>query len=122
MVSLMSGCTALVSTTQQAGKATVALGHGVTYVSKATGNASVTEPNVPRYADAAAFVRSQRTMLARQAAAGGGEDINALALLLDKSDNADLGRWMQHHYADLFGANPSLSAQGLVARIDAHEG
>lgn len=119
---LMAGCTALSSTTEQAGKATVAISHGVTYVSKATGNASVTEPNVPRYADAAAFVRSQRPLLARQAATGGGEDIDALALLLDTSDNRDLGRWMQKHYQDLFGDSTSLSAQGLVARIDAHEG
>lgn len=119
---LMSGCAALSSTARQAGKATVAIGHGMTYVSKATGNASVTEPDVPRYVDAAAFVRSQRSMLARQAATGGGEDIDALALLLDKSDNKALGRWMQMHYANLFGTTPSLSAQKIVARIDAHEG
>lgn len=122
VVMLVSGCTALSSTTRQAGRATVAIGHGVTHVSKATGNASVTEPDVPRYVDATAFVRSQRSRLARQAAAGGGEDIDALALLLDKSDNDVLGRWMQTHYADLFGDSPSLSAQQLVVRIDAHEG
>lgn len=119
---LMSGCAALSSTAHQAGKATVAIGHGMTHVSKATGNASVTEPDVPRYVDAAAFVRSQRSMLARQAAAGGGEDIDALALLLGKSDNKALGRWMQMNYTHLFGNNASLSAREIVARVDAHEG
>lgn len=122
MALLISGCTALSSTARQAGRATVAISHGVTYVSKASGNASVTEPDVPRYVDATAFVRSRRAMLARQAATGGGEDIDALALLLNKSDNDDLGRWMQTHYADLFDSTPSLSAHKLVARIDAHEG
>lgn len=119
---LMSGCAALSSTAHQAGKATVAIGHGMTHVSKAAGNASVTEPDVPRYVDATAFVRSQRTLLARQAATGGGEDIDALALLLNKSDSNALGHWMQRHYADLFGNSPSLSSRKLVARIDAHEG
>jgi hypothetical protein len=121
-VVLASGCTALSSTTRQAGSATVAISHGVTYVSKATGNASITRPNVPRYADATAFVRSQRALLRRQAAAGGGEDIRALAILLNKTGNDELGRWMQMHYASLFGQTPSLSAQAVVDRIDMHEG
>lgn len=118
---LICGCSALSSTTRQAGKATAAIAHGITYMSKATGNASVTEPDVPRYADAAAFVRSQRPLLARQAAGGGGEDIDALALLLGRSGD-DLGRWMQTNYAGLFAQTPALSARGLVDRIDAQEG
>lgn len=119
---LVSGCSALSSTTKQVGKATAAVAHGVSYMSKATGNASVTEPDVPRYADAAAFVRSQRPLLARQAASGGGEDIDALALLLDRSSGDDLGRWMQTNYAGLFAQTPALSARGLVDKIDAQEG
>ena len=120
-LTMLAGCTALSSTTRRAGQASVATLKGVAHVSRATSNASVTQPDVPRYADADAFVRSQRQQLARQAAAGGGEDIDALAFLLNKPDNRALARWMQAHYHSLF-SNRSVSASTIVVRIDAQAG
>lgn len=120
-VSVLAGCTALSSTTHRAGQGAVTTLHGVAHVSRATSNASVTEPDVPRYADASAFVQSQRQQLARQAAAGGGEDIDALAFLLHKPDNRALARWMQAHYDSLF-SDRSVSASSIVSRIDAQTG
>lgn len=118
---VLSGCAALSSTTHRAGQASVATLKGVAHVSRATSNASVTEPDTPRYADAQIFVRSQRQQLARQAATGGGEDIDALAFLLDKPDNRALARWMQSHYDSLF-SDRSVSASRIVSRIDAQAG
>lgn len=118
---VLTGCSSLTSTTQRAGQASTATLKGVGYVSRATGRASVTEPDVPRYADATAFVRSQRERLARQAAAGGGEDIDALAFLMAKSDNQALARWMQTHYDSLF-SDRTVSASKIVSRIDAPAG
>ncbi|MGB7755858.1 MAG: DUF3015 family protein [Salinisphaera sp.] len=120
-LSMLAGCTALSSTTRRAGQASVATLKGVAHLSRATSNASVTQPDVPRYTDASAFVRSQRQQLARQAAVGGGEDIDALAILLNKPDNRALARWMQSHYHSLF-SDRSVSASTIVARIDAQAG
>ncbi|KEZ78755.1 DUF3015 family protein [Salinisphaera hydrothermalis] len=118
---LLGGCTALSITTKRAGQASMTTLKGVAHVSRATSNASVTEPDVPRYADAAAFVHSQRRQLARQAAAGGGEDIDALAFLLNKPNDGNLARWMQAHYRSLF-SDRSVSASTIVKRIDAQAG
>lgn len=118
---MLAGCTALSSTTRRAGQASVTTLKGVAHASRATTNASVTQPDVPRYADASAFVRSQRQQLARQAAVGGGEDIDALAFLLDKPNSRALARWMQSHYHFLF-SDRSVSASTIVSRIDAQAG
>lgn len=118
---VLTGCTALSSTTRRAGQASIATLKGVAHVSRATSNASVTQPDVPRYADASAFVRSQRQQLARQAAVGGGEDIDALAILLNKPNNRAMARWMQAHYQSLF-SDRSVSASTIVLRIDAQAG
>ncbi|MES1953686.1 hypothetical protein SAHY_03858 [Salinisphaera hydrothermalis EPR70] len=118
---LLGGCSALSITTKRAGQASMTTLKGVAHVSRATSHASVTEPDVPRYADATEFVRSQRRQLARQAAAGGGEDIDALAFLLNKPNHQNLARWMQAHYRSLF-SNRSVSASTIVMRIDAQAG
>lgn len=118
---MVTGCAGLSITTHRAGQASTTTLKGVAHVSRALGNASVTEPDTPRYADARAFVRSQRQRLARQAAAGGGEGINALAFLLGKPDNRALARWMQGHYQTLF-SDRSVSASTIVSRIDAQAG
>ncbi|HET7315776.1 DUF3015 family protein [Salinisphaera sp.] len=120
-VLMLAGCSALSCTTRRAGQASVTTLKGVAHISRATGNASVTAPDTPRYADARAFVRSQRKQLARQAAAGGGEDIAALAILLNKPDSRVLARWMQAHYRSLF-SDRSVSASTIVSRIDAQAG
>lgn len=117
----LSGCTALSITTQRAGQASTTTMKGAAHISSAIGDASVTQPDTPRYADAEAFVRSERTQLARQAAAGGGESIDALAVLLHKPDQDALARWMQSHYDVLF-SDRSVSVTKIVNRIDAHAG
>lgn len=118
LLMLSSGCTSLMTSTNRAVDVTKATAKGTTHASKATTDALITEPDTPRYAEAEEFVRSQRAQLARQAATGGGEDIDALASLLGRQDSRPMGRWMQRHYRSLF-SDRSVSASTIVSRIDA---
>lgn len=111
----LPGCSAVTSTTDVAADAGRTLAHGVSRVSRASSDASITEPDMPRYADAAAFADSQMAMLRREAAVGGGEHIDALALLLAIDDGDAMGRWMQRHYAAVFAA--ADDPKTLVSRV-----
>lgn len=117
----LAGCAVADISTHRGLQATTAGLKGTAYVLKATGNASVTEPDFPRMAQATAFVRSQRTQLARQSAAGGGETVDALAYLLGRSDQQAFARWMQANYGPLF-SDRSVAASKVVSRIDARAG
>ena len=117
-VTQLAACSAIEVTTRRGLQGTTAVGKASGYTLKATGNASVTPPNVPRLAEATAFFESQRRFLARQAAAGGGEDIAALARLLNKREPDRVARWMQAHYSDLF-SDRSVKATTVILRIDA---
>ncbi|MES1924077.1 DUF3015 family protein [Salinisphaera sp. T31B1] len=116
---LLSGCSALTSTTNTAAEAAQTIANGISKASRASTNASVTEPDTPRYAQAVAFVDSQGDALRREAASGGGEHVDALAILLT-DDNADFGPWLQRHYDRVF-AEPD-QARGIVDRIIARRG
>lgn len=118
LTSQLMACSAIEVTVRRGLQGTTAVGKASGYTLKATGNASVTPPNVPRLAEATAFFESQRRVLARQAAAGGGEDIAALARLMDKRDAQRLAGWMQAHYSDLF-SDRSVAASKVISRIDA---
>jgi hypothetical protein len=115
-IGVLSGCTALSSTTRRAGDAATSTTHGIGRISRATTNASITKPDSPRYASARAFARSQWPLLKREAANGGGEHIDALNRLLGENDDAALGAWMQRHYAQLFMTGQP-NAHTLVARL-----
>ncbi|WP_158583503.1 DUF3015 family protein [Salinisphaera sp. Q1T1-3] len=117
----LTGCAATDVTTHRGMQATTASLKGTAYALRASGRASVTAPDTPRYAEATDFFESQRSQLARQAAAGGGEDIDALGLLLGKSDNRALARWMQAHYHALF-SDRTVAASRVISRIDAQAG
>ncbi len=56
------------------------------------------------FAAAHEFAHSQRVALRREAASGGGENVNALADLLGAADGQTFGEWMQRHYAALYPA------------------
>lgn len=116
---LLGGCSAAISTTDVAAEVTRSVAKGVLASSRGTTDASVTEPNTPRYRQTVAFVDSQRDPLRREAAVGGGENIAALADLLN-TRRAELGGWMQAHYADLF--TDAHDAEAIVARLHASLG
>lgn len=117
---LLAGCSAVTSTTNTAADMARTAGHGLSVSSRQSTDASVTEPDTPRHAQTVAFVESQRAPLRREAAAGGGEHIDALARLLGNADNDHLGRWLQRNYSDVFVAGDD--AETLVTRIAARRG
>src|SRR5699024_3324768 len=94
----MTGCAAFMSTTNAAAKAVGTVSDGL----NASTNASVTEPNNQQYASARVYVASQMPMIRREAAMGGGENIRALAALMDEPDTEAFGQWLQANYARLF--------------------
>ncbi|MGB7757199.1 MAG: DUF3015 family protein [Salinisphaera sp.] len=67
------------------------------------------------FAAAHDFAHSQRVALRREAASGGGENVNALADLLGAADGQTFGEWMQRHYAALYPDHPAQA--NLVDRI-----
>ena len=117
---LLGGCSAITSTTNTAAEAAHTAADGLLASSRASTDASVTEPNTPRHRQAVAFVDSQRDPLSREAATGGGEHIDALASLLGDGEGADLGPWMQAHYGELFADDTNAAA--IVDRIVARRG
>lgn len=118
-VFVLGGCSAVTSTVDTAADAAHTVTKGVSASSRASTDASVTEPDTPRHRQAVAFVESQRDPLRREAATGGGEHITALAGLIDSPRSADLGPWMQTHYRELFA--PDTDAAALVNRIATRE-
>lgn len=112
----LAGCSAAMTTTDAAAKAVGSISEGL----EASTNVSVTEPEGARYARARAYVVSQMPIIRREAAAGGGESIRALAALLGEPDARAFGEWMQDNYARLF---TGLEKPGmLVARINRYRG
>lgn len=67
------------------------------------------------FAAAHEFAHSQRVALRREAATGGGENVDSLADLLGATDGHAFGQWMQSHYAALYPAHPAQA--NLVDRI-----
>ena len=118
-LALLGGCSAAISTTNVAADAARTISKGVLASSRASTDASVTEPNTPRYRQTVAFVDSQRDPLRREAALGGGEHIDALAALLD-TRAATLGPWMQANHSALF--TTGHDAEAIVARLRARRG
>ena len=118
LTSQLMACSAIEVTVRRGLQGTTAVGKASGYTLKATGNASVTPPDVPRLAEATAFFDARRRILARQTAAGGGEAIDALARLMNKSEPERLAGWMQAHYSDLF-SDRSVAASTVISRIDA---
>ena len=67
------------------------------------------------FAQAHDFADTQAVALKREAATGGGENIDSLAALLGEDDASDLGAWMQANYAELYGRD--AGARNPVDRI-----
>lgn len=72
------------------------------------------------FAKADRFAESQFALIRREAAAGGGENLRALAALLDEPDPAAFETWMQRRYEALF--REPEAAGSLAARIAAMRG
>lgn len=116
----LSGCSAVTSTTNTAADVAESAIHGISASTRQSTDASVTEPDTPRHRQAVAFVDTQRPQLAREAARGGGEHVDALAGLLGESDRAAFGHWLQAHYDHIFTG--SDDAEAVVTRITARRG
>lgn len=81
----------------------------------ATTGETIADDDDEDFARANRFAESQFALIRREAAAGGGEHLRALAALLDEPDAEAFEAWMQTRYARLF-AGPD-AADKLVARI-----
>lgn len=62
------------------------------------------------------FIEQRFEAIRKDAASGGGENIDALAELMGKQDSAQLAAFMQQNYDQLF-SNVSQSSE-LIARIE----
>ena len=114
IVVALSGCAAAISTTNTAADAAHTVTHGVSVSSRGTTNISSGEAAETPDAQTRAYMQSQMPQIRREAAAGGGEHIDALARLISHDTQADsaatLGPWMQSHYSQLFTDNSSVDA------------
>lgn len=68
------------------------------------------------FAQAHEFADSQSVALRREAATGGGENLDSLAALLNEENPDAFGRWMQSNYAELYGPETSADSN-VVDRI-----
>lgn len=117
----LSGCSALVSTTNTTADALHTVSHGVSVSSRSTTN--VTSGGDADQANAARtreFVASEHAALRREAAFGGGEHIRTLAELVGDDQPTDLGAWMQSHYGQLFG--PGMNDNRFIAAVEGRTG
>lgn len=108
-----SGCSLLSTTTD-----TVAEGlEATTNTTDASTDASTDSvDSADARTRAEAFVRTDLDAIRADAARGHGETLETLAYLLDESDTAAFGRWMQTHYEQLF--TDLEQPEALLARID----
>lgn len=68
------------------------------------------------FAQAHDFADSQSVALRREAATGGGENLDSLAALLGEDNPDAFGRWMQANYAELYGPQAPQN-RNVVDRI-----
>ncbi len=102
---LLGGCS-LISTTTDT---TAQLAEGITNATASTSDGiSGQDPaEEAALARASRFVGSQWAFVRRDAAAGHGENLDALARLLGEPDHAAFGHWMQTNYQSLFDVERS---------------
>ena len=115
----LGGCSLLTTTAD----GIAAVGEGITQSTASSSDATTSEGEETASTEQArAFAHSQHEQLRRDAAAGEGEHIFALAALLGPTleihDPNDFGRWIQRHYSALFfeGAQHDLVDQMLALR------
>lgn len=89
----------------------------ITTASTAGTTAYIVGKNVDEddFAQAQDFADTRAVALRREAAAGGGENLDSLATLLGEQDTAAFGAWMQTHYAELYA--PGHDDENLANRI-----
>lgn len=116
----LAGCGAITSTTDTVGRTLEVATDAVTQGTASTTDATSGGKEAPDYADARRFVHSQIVQVRREAAAGEGEHLAALANLMHEPDADAFGHWMQAHYQPLFSNLETPEA--LVSRIAARRG
>ncbi len=102
-VGLLAGCQLFTSTTDGISKLTYST----------TDMVSSTSPGDK---SAQSFVNTRYAAIRTEAAQGGGEHIDSLAILLNEPDRAAFARWMKDNYATLFTG--TTGPQDLVKRIE----
>jgi len=100
---LLAGCSMFTSTTDGISKLTYSTTDGIS-------------STTPGDKSAAAFVNTRYAAIRTEAAQGGGEHIDSLAILLNEPDRAAFARWMKDNYAMLFSG--SAGPQDLIKRIE----
>ena len=64
---------------------------------------NVTESTTPSDKNKSAFIKDRFDAIRFEAAKGEGENIDTLAAMLGETNRQEFARWMQNHYASLFG-------------------
>lgn len=114
---LLGGCSLITTTTDT----TAQIAEGITNATAATSDASTgSDPAEARLERATRFVESQMPYLQRDAAAGGGENLTALAKLMGESNPTQFGHWMQRNYTAVFSVE--RSPEELVRYIATQRG
>ncbi len=102
-VGLLAGCQMFTSTTDGISKLTYSTTDMVSSTSPGDNSAQ-------------SFVNTRYAAIRTEAAQGGGEHIDSLAILLNEPDRAAFARWMKDNYATLFTG--TAGPQDLVKRIE----
>ena len=102
-VGLLAGCSMFTSTTDGVSKLTYS-------------TSDMVSSTTPSGKSAQNFVDTRYAAIRKEAAQGGGEHIDSLAILLNEPDRAAFARWMKDNYATLFTA--SAGPQDLLKRIE----
>lgn len=120
----LSGCAAFTSTTDTAADAAQTITHGISASIRSTTDVSSGDTSDSTDAETHAYMQSQMPQIRREAAAGGGEHIDALARLMDdqpsNTQSNDLGPWMQSHYDQLFTGDRSVDS--MIGDIQSRRG
>lgn len=111
---VLSGCSAILSTTNTTARTLQSTTDGITNVSQTTSQTGQ-DSSSSKDAEARRFVHSRIAAIRRQAAAGHGEDLVALAALMHAHNPQAFSHWMQTNYQPLF--NNLQKPEQLVTRI-----
>lgn len=104
-----AGCSQITVTSDTVVNGTQRLANATTDAVRGTSNATTNQTNSYAQTHDARrrFVGSQYAMLKSEAARGQGEDLDALAYMMQASNKQAFNATVQSHYASLFAGNPS---------------
>lgn len=119
----LGGCAQITVTSNTLVNATARIADATTNAANATSDVTTDSANsvsARTHAARLKFVTADLVMLRREAAAGGGEHLRALAYMMHTQDQAAFARLLQQHYTQIFVADESPAQ--VLARVYAVAG